>query len=120
MADFETRIVMGWRINTEEEKERFNEATNYRYEDNWHAPDYCMEPYILGDDIITIPAGTLMDLYAINKIIQTTKVVPLNITPHSVTVERPDWTVKIANAGYTCDSVLFDPPQIYILSCIMY
>lgn len=117
--DCETRIVKGWLLGSYEEKERFHEATDYKYEDFIHSADCCEDPYFVGDDIATIPGGCHMECDKMNMLIFNKDSFTVNggITNPEAMAE---WRVQLANAGYDKDHILFDEPRIYILSCMMY
>lgn len=118
MADFEIQLVKGWLLNTYEDKERFLEATDYKYEDYIHSAEPCEAPYFFGDYIGAIPAGCYFPCDENNLLgLDADRF----ICENGVTEQTDEWRPMIANAGFTADNCeLFYDPLVYIIAHVDY
>lgn len=114
MPYFEIQLIKGWLLGSYEEKERFLEATNFKYEDSIYSAIPGQAPYFVGDYVGAIPAGCHfvcdegnllgLDAYKIT-------------CENGITEQVDEWRPMLANAGYTIDECeLFYDPLVYILA----
>lgn len=118
MADFEVQIIKGWLLGSYEEKERFLEATNYKYEDYIYSAEPSEQPYFVGDYIGAIPAGCHFICDEGNLLALEAERI---ICENGVTEQVDEWRPMLANAGYTVDECeLFYDPLVYLLAHVDY
>lgn len=118
MADFEVQIIKGWLLGSFEEKERFLEATNYKYEDYIYSAEPSEQPYFVGDYIGAIPAGCHFVCDEGNLLALEAEHI---ICEKGVTEQVDEWRPMLANAGYRADECeLFYDPLVYLLARVDY
>ena len=118
MADFSVQIIKGWLLGSYEDKERFHEATNYKYEDYIYSAVPGEQPYFVGDYIGEIPAGCHFICDEGNLIgLEAERI----ICEDGITEQIDEWRPILANAGYTEDECeLFYEPLVYLIAHVDY
>lgn len=118
MAYFEVQFIKGWLLGSYEEKERFLEATDYKYEDSIHSAVPGQGPYFFGDCIGSVPAGFYYPCDEMNRLMFE----PDHLTcVNGVTEKVDEWLPMLANAGYTEEnSEFFYDPLTYIVAYMDY
>lgn len=114
MADFSIQIIKGWLLGSYEDKVRFNEATNYKYEDYIYSTIAGEQPYFVGDYIGEIPAGCYFICDEGNLLALEAERITCE---EGITEQTDEWRPMLANSGYTADECeLFYDPLVYLLA----